>query len=233
MSYAREQSSGDMSRNFVGGTAQTVNDGADARDGQLFLFVSADWAGKDLKPPKVLVKKGVTIPVHLEVMENLLMCSCVIVMCGKQCGPLHLALVAHCREFLWKNTPSSVSRRMVEGSGMVDYLQIMWAIDSDLKLYRSVTSSVGLCEHVAANGSRWDAFWYMYRRGDNTPAYSHIGLDTSATLNKQSHVADRIREAIDAVPVIMEGLPSPGSGKTRSTSIFGSWFSRRNSTEQR
>ena len=103
MSYAQEQSSGDMSRNFVGGTAQTVNDGADARDGQLFLFVSADWAGKDLKPPKVLVKKGVRDPVHLEVMENLLMCSCVIVMCGKQCGPLHLALVAHCREFLWKN----------------------------------------------------------------------------------------------------------------------------------
>ena len=44
----------------------------------------------------------------------------------------------------------------------------------------------------------WGAgFWYIYRRGETTPAYSHIGLDTSATLNNQKHVGNRIKELID------------------------------------
>jgi hypothetical protein len=139
----------------------------------------------------------------------------VIVMCGKQCGPLHLALVAHCREYLWRITPRSVTLRDVEGSGMVDYLTIMWAIDTDFKLYRTVTSSVGICAHVAADGSKWDAFWYIYRRGDNTPAYSHIGIDTSASFNHQQHVANKVFECIDHVPQWRLEAPEPEKRKSR------------------
>ena len=60
---------------------------------------------RTIKP--FVVQKNVTIPVHAEVAPNLLMCSCIIVMQGKQCGPLHLALVAHCREWLWSKTDTS------------------------------------------------------------------------------------------------------------------------------
>lgn len=221
-----ERSSGDLSRNFVGGTAQQVDD-VGVKDGALWLFVSEDWIDKDLKPPNVKVDKHTEIPVHLKVVDGLLMCSCVIVMCGRQCGPLHLALVAHCREFLWKNTPAAISRRMVEGSGMVDYINIMWAVDSSFRLYRQVTSVVGVSEHVAADGGAWDAFWYIYRRGDNTPAYSHIGLDMSATLLKQTHVSAKIKEVIDLVPQLSADLPPPTARKQKS--FFGGLFARRGS----
>ena len=100
----------------------------------------------------------------------------------------------------------------------MDYLQIIWAIDADFKLYRSVTSSVGLCEHRAINGSQWDAFWYIYKRGDNTPGYSHIGLDSSATLNNQKYVASKLKEAIDAVPGYAAALPPPKEKKRFSMS---------------
>ena len=43
----------------------------------------------------------------------------------------------------------------------------------------------------------WDGFWYIYRRDDATPSYSHIGIDTAATLNKQEHVAAMIVQAIE------------------------------------
>jgi len=108
-----------------------------------FLFLSSDWAESNLEVPNVVVSKGNEIRVIVQILDGLLMCSCVLVMSGKQCGPLHLALVAHCREYLWKITPPDVTRRIVEGSGMVDYLNIMWAIDSDFQLYRNVTESVG------------------------------------------------------------------------------------------
>jgi len=219
-----EQSSGDLSRKFVGGTAQQVDDGLKAKDGMLFVFLSADWADTEYKMPNVVVSKGIEIAVHTQILDNLIMCSCVIVMCGKQCGPLHLALVAHCREFLWKITPPAMTRRIVEGSGMVDYLNIMWAIDSSFGLYRNVTQSVGICEHRDAEGNYWDAFWYIYRRGDNTPGYSHIGLDTSATLMGQSHIALKLKEAIALVPQLQSELPMT-SAKPR-TSMFGGLFSK-------
>ena len=56
----QERSSGDLSRSFVGGTMQQVDDGVKARDGQIFLFIAADWAHLDtfdLKP--FLVTKGI------------------------------------------------------------------------------------------------------------------------------------------------------------------------------
>lgn len=140
-----EKSTGDLSRKFVGGTAQQVEDGLRAKDGMCFLFLSSDWAESNLEVPNVVVSKGNEIRVIVQILDGLLMCSCVLVMSGKQCGPLHLALVAHCREYLWKITPPDVTRRIVEGSGMVDYLNIMWAIDSDFQLYRNVTESVGIC----------------------------------------------------------------------------------------
>merc|ERR1711939_580817 len=117
-----ERSSGDLSRSFVGGTMQQV-DAGNAKDGNVILFLAADWAHLapfDIKPFQV--KKHENIPVHAVVCENLLMCSCIIILQGKQCGPLHLALVAHCREWLWSKTTPAMSRREVEGSGLVDYL---------------------------------------------------------------------------------------------------------------
>lgn len=224
MAMRAESTTGDLSRTFIGGTAQQVEDGIKARDAEIWLFVSSDWAGMDLKLPNLRVSKNHEIPCHCQVLDGLLMCSCMIVLSGKQCGSIHLGLVAHCREFLWSVTPPSMTRREVEGSGWVDYLNIIWAIDSDFRLYRNVTSSAGLCEHVAADGSRWDAFWYIYRRGDNTPGYSHIGLDTSASLHAQKHVADKLREAIDLVPYLRANLPVPS--KKSNKGFFGNFFSR-------
>ena len=122
---------------------------------------------------------------------------------GKQCGPYHLALVAHCREWLWSKTLPSQSRREVEGSGVVDYLNIIWAIDSSFRLYRNVTLSVGMREYPAQSEHSpcptWDGFWYIYRRGETTPAYSHIGLDTSATLNNGATVSTGV-PGLSAIP---------------------------------
>jgi hypothetical protein len=134
---ANERSSGDLSRSFVGGTAQVVDQGLNARDGKIWLFVSTDWEDVPLDIGPFKVGKGNTIPVHCEVAENLLMCTCVIVMQGQQCAPLHLALVAHCREWLWSKTRVEMSQREVEtGSGhsVVDYINIMWAIDTSVRL---------------------------------------------------------------------------------------------------
>ena len=151
-----EKSTGDLSRSFVGGTMQQVDDGLKAKDGRLIVFIAADWENIALDLKNFIISKNNTIPVKVVVRENLLMCSCVIVMQGKQCGPLHLALVAHCREWLWSKTTPTMSRRMVEGSGLVDYLQIMWCIDADFKLYRNVTSNHGMCQHRAESGGFWD-----------------------------------------------------------------------------
>ena len=218
-----ERSSGDLSRTFVGGVMQEVAEGKKDKDGRIFLFVSEDLEGAalDIKPFKP--SKSSSIPVHVEVAPNLLMCSCFIVMHGKQVGALHLALVAHCREWLWTKITSRQSVRDVEGSGYVDYIQIMWAISSSFSLYRHVVSNVGLCEYVSTDGSAWDAFWYIYKRGENTPAYSHIGLDTSATLNEQKHVSNRFKELIDhTVQRVASGDVPP----LRSTSSSGGFFSR-------
>ena len=225
MSYVNERSSGDLSRSFVGGVAQQVDDGLKARDGALFLFVAADWAHLapfDIKP--FSVSKNVQIPVYAVVQENLLMCSCVIVMRGKQCGPLHLALVAHCREWLWTKTTPEMSRREVEGSGIVDYLNIMWCIDSSFRLYRNVTTNVGMREHRDNSGASWDGFWYIYRRGESTPGYSHIALDTSATLNNQKHVCDAMRLCIEDATIVIDEMPN-GGVQTPKKGVMGSLMS--------
>ena len=230
----REQSSGDLSRQFVGGTAQQVEDGAKARDGEIWLFLSSDWEGKDLKLPDLKLGRGNEIKCHVRIHDGLLMCSCIVVLQGKQCGSLHLGLVAHCREYLWSITPPEMTRRFVEGSGMVDYLNIIWCIDSSFRLYRNVTSSVGVSEHTAANGSKWDAFWYIYRRGDNTPGYSHIGLDTSATLNNQKHVKAKLLEVIDLVPELRLAAAEAESSTTARKSRFSisSFFSKKSSSSE-
>jgi len=224
MAHSVEKSSGDLSRSFVGGTAQTVEDGLKSRDGKIYLFVSADWehAALDIQP--FVVAKGNKIPVHCEVAEGLLMCSVVIVMHGKQCGPLHLALVAHCREWLWSKTPVGVSTREVEGSGRVDYINIMWCIDSGIRLYRNVTASVGLCERPGPVGSRWDAFWYIYRRGETTPAYSHIGLDTSATLNNQTHVAAAMDTCIERASQLSQEVGVTSTRAVEKKPVFKKLF---------
>ena len=225
-----ERSSGDLSRSFVGGTMQEVDDGQKARDGDVYLFLAADWqehAPFDIGP--FAVSKCVSIPVHAVVHPNLLMCSCVVVLRGKQCGPLHLALVAHCREWLWTKTTPSMSRREVEGSGMVDYLNIMWCIDSSFRLYRNVTYMVGLCEFKAESGGEWDAFWYIYRRGETTPAYSHIGLDTSASLNHQTHVCQKVKECIEESAVLVKNPPAaapPPASVNKKASFVKRMFSR-------
>ena len=48
----------------------------------------------------------------------------------------------------------------------------------------------------------WDCFWYIYRRGETTPAYSHIGVDTSATLKRQTHVAASLARAAAIEPAL-------------------------------
>lgn len=228
MPLANERSSGDLSRSFVGGTMQQVDDGLKATDGRIFLYIAADWQhlakndALDIKPFQV--RKGLTVPVHVVVRENLLMCSCIIVMTGKQCGPLHLALVAHCREWLWTKTTSAMSRRDVEGSGMVDYINIMWCIDSSFRLYRNVTTNVGMREHRDNSGASWDGFWYIYRRGESTPGYSHIALDTSATLNNQKHVCDAMRLCIEDATIVIDEMPN-GGVQTPKKGVMGSLMS--------
>jgi hypothetical protein len=81
--------------------------------------------------------------------------------------------------------------------------------------YRNVTSAVGLCDDDG-----WDAFWYIYRRGETTPAYSHIGLDTSATLNNQKHVGDSIRAAIVRAAELDAAMPSKRLSRSASGGSF-------------
>ena len=155
----REVGTGDLSRSFQGGVMQQVDDGAKARDGRVWLFLSEDWGdiGPRVGPPDFEVSRNVKIPVHCEVIGQLLKCSCVVVLEGMQCGQLHLALVAHCRDWLWTITDRSISQREVEGSGTVDYLNLIWAISSTFRLYRNVTNNVGLAEYPAFDGSRCGA----------------------------------------------------------------------------
>ena len=65
-----------------------------------------------------------------------------------------------------------------------------WAVSSAPQLYRQVSVPHGLCEHESSSGAKWDAFWWIYIRGEPVPTYSHVGLDVSATLKRQASVAD-------------------------------------------
>ena len=186
-----EQTAGNLQGRWTG-TAPEVVAKTRAKDGRIDVYLSADWEDVRLACPKF---KGIVI--HPCIAENLLQCSVIIVMRGAQCGPLHLDLVVHIKDWLFSITPPSKSLRDVEGFGMVDYVNILWCIDSGLGLYRTVCSTNGMYERSVL-GAEWDGFWYIYRRGDATPSYSHIGIDTAASLNKQEHVAEMIVSAIEA-----------------------------------
>ena len=70
-------------------------------------------------------------------------------------------------------------------------------------------------------------FWYIYRRGETTPAYSHIGLDTSATLNQQKHVANALHRCIVRAHELKEQSPvtSTRSGAQKK-GFFGKMFAK-------
>ena len=89
------------------------------------------------------------------------------------------------------------TRRLVEGSGPVDYINIIWCAPSSMALYREATRAHGLCEYEwGADGEVWDAFWYIYKRNLKTPSYAHIGLDTSASLVQQGHVTGEVKACL-------------------------------------
>ena len=52
----------------------------------------------------------------------------------------------------------------------------------------------------AFSGAKWDAFWWIYIRGEPVPPYSHVGLDVAATLKRQASVADAVTRAINYHP---------------------------------
>eukprot|EP00965_Chrysotila_dentata_P032015 1067513-Pleurochrysis_carterae.AAC.2 len=174
-------------------------------------------------------------------MDNLLQCSAILVLRGSQCGPLHLDLVVHVKNWLWTITPPERSVRDVEGFGRVDYLNILWTIDSRFALYRTVTTAHGLANMPVGEFGTWDAYWYIYRRGDQTPSYSHVGVDTSATLNKQKHVAELVKLAVEysytlerSITDLSASNSSRNSGRRNSgNSIVGSLRGRFRSGSQR
>jgi len=124
-----EKNSGNLNARWQGGTAQQV-DGGSEKDGQVFVYITADWGDRlELKPPPYKVGKRRTIPIHVKCLGQehwLLQCTAVIVLRGAQCAPIHLNVVGHIREWLWSITDPSMTRRMVEGSGLADYLNIIW-----------------------------------------------------------------------------------------------------------
>ena len=66
-------------------------------------------------------------------------------------------------------------------------------------------------------------FWYIYRRGETTPAYSHIGLDTSATLNNQKHASAAMKQCIEEAAVIgAEMAAAAPSATSKGGGVFGS-----------
>ena len=194
----REQSTGSLDGGWSGGTAQSIEKSA-AQDGEIFLFLSEDWADQplaEIRPNKHMRNWG--MPLHVEILEGMTMCTAVVVLRGEQCAPWHGHLVETVVAELWKITPSSLSLREVEGSGTVDYINLVWAVSSAPQLYRQVSVPHGLCEHESAvSGAKWDAFWWIYIRGEPVPTYSHVGLDVSATLKRQASVADAVTRAIE------------------------------------
>mmetsp|Transcript_6051 Transcript_6051/g.18602 ORF Transcript_6051/g.18602 Transcript_6051/m.18602 type:complete len:224 (+) Transcript_6051:50-721(+) len=195
-----EVNSGNLNARWVGGAAQKVEGGENEKDGRVFVYLTADWRDATLKPPPFKLSKRETLPIHVSCLGPehwLLQCTAVIVLRGNQCGPIHLNIVGHIREWLWSITDPQTTRRMVEGSGMADYLNMIWCAPSHHKLYREATREHGFYEYEwGVDGESWDAFWYIYRRHYPTPSYAHIGLDKSASLNSQKHVADEVKAMI-------------------------------------
>lgn len=198
----REQSTGDLKGRWQSGTAQRVETGKDAKDGEVFVFLSADWEAVDLSPPAFNTGSG-KIQVHARILDAaLLQCTAVAVLNGLQCGPWHLNLVAHVKEWLFSITPVSLSNRDVEGVGEVDYINLLWCSEAQLALYQNTARVHGIHKHLSSAGKEWDAHWYIYRRGNDTPSYAHVGLDQSATLRTQPHVADAVKSAIEEAHVV-------------------------------
>ena len=71
----------------------------------------------------------------------------------------------------------------------------------------------------------------MYKRNDPTPSYAHIGLDVSASLNKQAHLAQAVKNAIVEAAVAYAQLPVRAPSPTRG--LFGRMFSRPSSASKR
>lgn len=187
-----EANAGNLSGAWQGEDAAEVQL-TEAKDGDVCVYLSADWDGL----PSLDCPDFVNLRIKVRILEGMLQCSAVIVLRGAQCGPLHLDLVVHVKDWLWTRTPPSLSKREVEGFGSVDYLNILWAIESKLELYRHVSAVYGMCRQRVLE-SDWDGFWYIYRRDDETPSYSHMGIDMAATLSKQTHVAAVVVTAIEA-----------------------------------
>jgi len=193
----REQSTGDMKGRWQSGTAQRIDSGKDARDGEVYVFLSSDWESMELSPPTFNTGSG-KIPVRAQILDDatLLQCTAVAVLNGTQCGPWHLNLVAHVKDWLFSITPVSLSNRDVEGVGEVDYINLLWCSDSQLGLYENTSRVHGIHKHPSSAGKEWDAHWcgspiprsrepafftrcrcarYIYRRGNDTPSYAHVG----------------------------------------------------------
>jgi hypothetical protein len=124
-----EANSGNLNARWMGGAAQKVEALSTEKDGQVFVYLTADWRDAILTPPPFKVNKREKIPIRVTCLGPehwLLQCTAVIVLRGNQCAPIHLNIVGHIREWLWSITDPQTSRRMVEGSGMSDYLNMIW-----------------------------------------------------------------------------------------------------------
>jgi len=76
-------------------------------------------------------------------------------------------------------------------------------------LYREATLEHGIYDYTwGVEGESWDAFWYIYRRHYPTPSYAHIGLDKSASLNNQAHVANEVKALLRRAHVEAINMPS-------------------------
>merc|ERR1740130_228130 len=98
--------------------------------------------------------------------------------------------------------------RDVEGVGNVDYLNLVWCSDSQLALYENTARAHGIHKYPSSKGKEGDAHWYIYRRGNDTPSYAHVGLDQSATLRTQGHVAGAVKLAIEEAVVVAQSCES-------------------------
>ena len=171
----RELSTGDMHGRWQSGSAVRIQTGKKARDGHIRLFLSADWEGAELTPPPFRAS-GRKIPVSAHILDamGLLQCTAVLMLCGAQTGPWHLNIVAHIKDWLFSITPITVTRRDVEGAGIVDYINLIWCSDTRLALYERTSRALGIHAYPCGE-TEWDAHWYIYRRGIETPSYAHVG----------------------------------------------------------
>ena len=186
---------------WSGGTAQSIEKSA-ARTAKFSSSSRKTGPTSDLseiRPNKHMRNADGGMPLRrLWILEGMTMCTAVVVLRGEQCAPWHGHLVETVVAELWKITPSSLSLREVEGSGTVDDINLVWAVSSAPQLYRQVVGAARAVRARAFSGSKWDAFWWIYIRGEPVPTYARrVGLDVSATLKRQASVADAVTRAIE------------------------------------